>query len=132
MFAALSRCVVLGCHQHVCRVGMPPAHAVISTSACLIVANNLDLALPPCIYWFFTAKLLDRLSKGIREAPSKAIMNELARDSGDAPDAAYGLRQSLGTAGVSMRTPRCRMQGNGIGQLWEVVCQICQSSTTAA
>lgn len=56
--------------------------------------------LTACIYWFFTAKLLDRLSKGIREAPSKAIMNELARDSGDAPDAAYGLRQSLGTAGM--------------------------------
>lgn len=40
--------------------------------------------------------------QGIREAPSKAIMNELARDSGDAPDAAYGLRQSLGTAGLSV------------------------------
>jgi len=39
-------------------------------------------------------------AQGIREAPSKAIMNELARDSGDAPDAAYGLRQSLGTAGM--------------------------------
>jgi hypothetical protein len=28
--------------------------------------------------------------QGIREAPTKAIMNELARESGDAPDAAYG------------------------------------------
>jgi hypothetical protein len=31
-----------------------------------------------------------RLSKGIREAPTKAVMNELAQKSGDAPDAAYG------------------------------------------
>ncbi|GFH32432.1 uncharacterized protein HaLaN_31646, partial [Haematococcus lacustris] len=43
---------------------------------------------------------MDRLSKGIREAPTKACMNELARASGDAPDAAYGLRQSLATAGM--------------------------------
>ncbi|GAX82287.1 hypothetical protein CEUSTIGMA_g9716.t1 [Chlamydomonas eustigma] len=53
-----------------------------------------------CLYFFFTAKLLDRMSKGIREAPTKAVMNELARESGDAPDAAYGLRQSLATAGM--------------------------------
>ncbi|GFR51626.1 hypothetical protein Agub_g14053, partial [Astrephomene gubernaculifera] len=53
-----------------------------------------------CLYWFFIAKLLDRLSKGIREAPTKAVMNELAAESGDAPDAAYGLRQSLATAGM--------------------------------
>lgn len=42
------------------------------------------------LYWYFAAKLMDRLSKGIREAPTKAIINELARESGDAPDAAYG------------------------------------------
>ncbi len=51
------------------------------------------------VYWFFFAKLLDRLSKGIREAPTKAVMNELARESGDAPDAAYG-----GWAGASCDT----------------------------
>lgn len=54
------------------------------------------------VYWFFFAKLSDRLSKGIREAPTKAVMNELARESGDSPDAAYGLRQSLATAGALM------------------------------
>ncbi|KAG1657019.1 hypothetical protein FOA52_012045 [Chlamydomonas sp. UWO 241] len=53
-----------------------------------------------CLYVFFFAKLMDRMSKGIREAPTKAIMNELARESGDSPDAAYGLRQSLATAGM--------------------------------
>eukprot|EP00877_Chromochloris_zofingiensis_P008832 jgi/Chrzof1/4201/Cz14g02210.t1 len=56
------------------------------------------------IYWFFCAKLLDRMSKGIREAPTKAVMNELAKESGDSPDAAYGLRQSLATAGALMGT----------------------------
>eukprot|EP00955_Chlamydomonas_euryale_P009839 105604-Chlamydomonas_euryale.AAC.2 len=40
------------------------------------------------------------MSKGIREAPTKAVMNELARESGDSPDHAYGLRQSLATAGM--------------------------------
>lgn len=43
-----------------------------------------------CLYWIVLGKLLDRLSKGIREAPTKAIMNELAMESGDSPDAAYG------------------------------------------
>uniref|UniRef100_A0A7S0YI33 Major facilitator superfamily (MFS) profile domain-containing protein n=1 Tax=Polytomella parva TaxID=51329 RepID=A0A7S0YI33_9CHLO len=52
------------------------------------------------LYWFFFAKLSDRLSKGIREAPTKAVLNELARESGDSPDAAYGLRQALATAGM--------------------------------
>jgi hypothetical protein len=40
------------------------------------------------------------MSKGIREAPTKAVLNELALKSGDSPDAAYGLRQSLATAGA--------------------------------
>ncbi|MEW5302087.1 MAG: hypothetical protein WDW36_004897 [Sanguina aurantia] len=53
-----------------------------------------------CLYWYFFAKLLDRMSKGIREAPTKAVMNELARESGDSPAAAYGLRQTLVTAGM--------------------------------
>lgn len=52
------------------------------------------------LVWFFCGKLLDRMSKGIREAPTKALMNELAQESGDSPDAAYGLRQSLATAGA--------------------------------
>lgn len=43
-----------------------------------------------CLYWIVAGKLLDRLSKGIREAPTKAVMNELAKESGDSPDAAYG------------------------------------------
>lgn len=47
------------------------------------------------IYWFFCAKLLDRMSKGIREAPTKAVMNELAKESGDSPDAAYGKAQNV-------------------------------------
>ena len=44
------------------------------------------------------------MSKGIREAPTKAVMNELAHDSGDSPDAAYGKGQ-----------PHC-----GVGEGWLV------------
>jgi hypothetical protein len=29
--------------------------------------------LTACVYWFFAAKLADRLSKGIREAPTKVV-----------------------------------------------------------
>ncbi len=60
-------------------------------------ASPLPLYPPPRAHFrFFFAKLLDRLSKGIREAPTKAVMNELARESGDAPDAAYGEGRGLG------------------------------------
>jgi hypothetical protein len=51
--------------------------------------------LTACLYWFFSARLMDRVSKGVREAPSKAIINELARESGDSPDAAYGAADLL-------------------------------------
>lgn len=44
------------------------------------------------LYWIVIGKLLDRLSKGIREAPTKAVMNELAKESGDSPDPAYGAQ----------------------------------------
>jgi hypothetical protein len=53
---------------------------------------------------FFAAKLMDRVSKGVREAPSKAIINELARESGDSPDAAYGAR----CGGLGLVASACR------------------------
>jgi len=53
-----------------------------------------------CLYFIVFGKLFDRLSKGVREAPTKAVMNELAKKSGDSPDAAYGMRFSLATAGA--------------------------------
>lgn len=55
-----------------------------------------------CLYFIVFGKLFDRLSKGVREAPTKAVMNELAQKSGDSPDAAYGMRFSLATAGALM------------------------------
>jgi Na+/melibiose symporter-like transporter len=52
------------------------------------------------MYWFFVAKLMDRMSKGIRETPSKAIINELAHKAGEPAHTAYGIRHSLATMGV--------------------------------
>jgi len=52
------------------------------------------------MYWFFVAKLMDRMSKGIRETPSKAIINELAHKSGEPAHTAYGIRHSLATMGA--------------------------------
>ncbi|KAL4436676.1 hypothetical protein ABPG75_003815 [Micractinium tetrahymenae] len=53
-----------------------------------------------CAYWILFAKLFDRLAKGIREAPSKALMGQLASAGGDAPAAAFALRQSVATLGA--------------------------------
>ena len=52
------------------------------------------------MYWFFVAKLMDRMSKGIRETPSKAIINELAHKAGEPAHTAYGIRHSLATMGA--------------------------------
>lgn len=52
------------------------------------------------MYWFFVAKLMDRMSKGIRETPSKAIINELAHNAGEPAHTAYGIRHSLATMGA--------------------------------
>lgn len=41
------------------------------------------------------------MAKGIREAPSKALIGELAAASGDSPTAAFGLRQSMALLGAS-------------------------------
>ena len=35
-------------------------------------------------------KVFDRMSKGIREAPGKALIGELAAASGDRPEGAFG------------------------------------------
>lgn len=52
------------------------------------------------MYWFFVAKLLDRMSKGIRESPSKAIINELGQIAKEPVHIAYGIRHSLATMGA--------------------------------
>ena len=35
-------------------------------------------------------QVFDRMSKGVREAPSKALIGELAAQSGDRPEQAFG------------------------------------------
>eukprot|EP00210_Caulerpa_lentillifera_P003227 g3082.t1 len=63
-----------------------------------IVASTYGVTVT--LYLIVFGKLMDRLSKGVREAPTKAVMNELAQKSGDSPDAAYGMRFSLATTGA--------------------------------
>ena len=42
-----------------------------------------------CLWWITTGKLMDRFSKGLRDAPSKALITETARDAGESADAAF-------------------------------------------
>jgi hypothetical protein len=53
-----------------------------------------------CLYWITFGKIFDRMSKGIREAPSKALIGDLADASGDSSAAAFSLRQSMATFGA--------------------------------
>lgn len=43
-----------------------------------------------CLYWVTFAKVFDRMSKGVREAPGKALIGELAAESGDKTEGAFG------------------------------------------
>ena len=45
-------------------------------------------------------QVFDRVSKGVREAPSKALIGELAAHSGESPSAAFGLRHAMATLGM--------------------------------
>ena len=44
-----------------------------------------------CLYWVTFAKVFDRMSKGVRAAPGKALIGELAAESGDKTEAAFGM-----------------------------------------
>jgi MFS family permease len=48
--------------------------------------------------WVVTARFVDRIGKGIREAPRDALIADIAPD--DLRGASYGLRQSLDTIGA--------------------------------
>ncbi|KAK9917953.1 hypothetical protein WJX75_000018 [Coccomyxa subellipsoidea] len=52
------------------------------------------------LYWVTAGKVFDRMSKGVREAPGKALIGEMAAASGDRPEGAFGLRQAMATAGA--------------------------------
>ncbi len=70
-----------------------PMFAMLSNVYVLFGASS-------AMYWFFVAKMMDRMSKGIRETPSKAVINELAQKAGEPAHVAYGIRHSLATLGV--------------------------------
>jgi MFS family permease len=55
-------------------------------------------ALAPSASWVLTARISDRLGKGIRGAPRDALVGEIAP--AHVRGAAYGLRQSLDTVGA--------------------------------
>ncbi|MBH9577072.1 MFS transporter [Inhella proteolytica] len=55
-------------------------------------------ALAPTTGWVLTARLLDRLGKGVRGAPRDALVADLAPP--ELRGAAFGLRQSLDTVGA--------------------------------
>ena len=48
-----------------------------------------------CLYWVTFAKVFDRMSKGVREAPGKALIGELAAESGDKTEGAFGTLQHV-------------------------------------
>jgi MFS family permease len=50
------------------------------------------------VEWVFTARIIDRVGKGIRGAPRDALLGEIAPP--ELRGAAYGLRQSLDTVGA--------------------------------
>jgi sugar phosphate permease len=53
-----------------------------------------------CLYWVTAGKVFDRMSKGVREAPGKALIGDLAQEAGDKTEGAFSLRQAMGTAGA--------------------------------
>ena len=61
-------------------------------------ATKPIFALAPSVGWILTARLTDRVGKGIRGAPRDALVADLVPSS--MRGAAYGLRQSLDTVGA--------------------------------
>jgi MFS family permease len=55
-------------------------------------------ALASTLGWFFAARFMDRVGKGIRDAPRDALVADIAPP--DLRGAAFGLRQSLDTVGA--------------------------------
>lgn len=56
------------------------------------------LALAPSIGWIVSARLIDRVGKGVRDAPRDALIADITDPS--ARGAAFGLRQALDTVGA--------------------------------
>ena len=61
-------------------------------------ASKPLFALAPSVSWVLAARFSDRIGKGVRGAPRDALVADLAP--ADVRGAAYGLRQTLDTAGA--------------------------------
>jgi len=61
-------------------------------------ASKPLFALATSVNWIFTARIIDRIGKGIRGAPRDALVADLSPAANRG--AAYGLRQSLDTVGA--------------------------------
>lgn len=70
---------------------------VLGGYALSAVAKPL-LALAPSIGWIVSARLIDRVGKGVRDAPRDALIADITQ--GSARGAAFGLRQALDTVGA--------------------------------
>jgi MFS family permease len=64
----------------------------------LAAATKPAFALAPSVGWVFGARLVDRVGKGIREAPRDALIAELSPP--QVRGGSYGLRQALDTVGA--------------------------------
>lgn len=73
-----------------------------------------------CVQWVTTAKIMDRTVKGVREAPSKALVGELAAQSGDSAAAAFSVRQALSTLGMLLGTTAAGLAFALSGRSYEV------------
>ncbi|PSC70904.1 MFS transporter [Micractinium conductrix] len=81
-------------------LGMGLTALVCKPAFALCGTMHVTLGTAACLTWITYAKILDRLVKGIREAPSKAIVSELAARSGDSASAAFSARYALSTLGM--------------------------------
>ncbi|WIA41298.1 hypothetical protein OEZ86_004901 [Tetradesmus obliquus] len=106
-----------------CQVCVLLAGTFITLSCKLMFAAlgtvNAVAGIGATVAWFMATRFLDRMAKGLRDAPAKAITNDLAKRSGDAPDAAYGLRQSLATAGALLGSSVAGLVFIATGQSYE-------------
>jgi MFS family permease len=64
----------------------------------LAAATKPAFPLATSVSWVFAARFVDRMGKGIREAPRDALLADITTP--DLRGAAYGLRQSLDTVGA--------------------------------
>jgi MFS family permease len=64
----------------------------------LAAASKPLFPLAPSVAWVFAARFIDRVGKGIRDAPRDALISDIAPP--HLRGACYGLRQSLDTVGA--------------------------------